>query len=71
METIMFEREENGNSKDGWYKHKDTGAVIELNVDPTLGSSMIDGFVQVGFVYVGKENPIKPEVAPLYVKDKK
>lgn len=61
METIMFEREENGNSKDGWYKHKDTGAVVELINDPELGTPLTNAYIRAGFEYVGDTDPRKAE----------
>ena len=51
----------NGNGKpmaiDGWYKHKETGAVVELRKTPRVGTPMIDAFIQTGFVYVGETDP--------------
>jgi hypothetical protein len=40
--------------KSGWYKHRDTGALVELNANAE-GTAIIDGFVQVGFVFVGEK----------------
>lgn len=51
----------NGNGKPmaipGWYKHSETGAVIELHRTPEVGTPMIDAFIQAGFVYAGETDP--------------
>lgn len=44
-------------NKAGFYKHKETGVVVEVGENPEIGSGQADAFVQVGFVYVGTENP--------------
>lgn len=53
----MYEKEENGKSEDGFYKHKDTGAIVELVNDPDLGTPLTNSYIRAGFVYVGKEDP--------------
>lgn len=41
----------------GWYRHKDTGAVVELVNDPELGTPLTNAFVAAGYEYVGDEKP--------------
>lgn len=53
----MFEKEENGISQDGFYQHKETGAVVELVNDPDLGTPLTNAYIKAGFTYVGKEDP--------------
>lgn len=43
--------------KSGFYKHKETGIVVEINEIPGLGNPQADAFVQVGYEYVGTEDP--------------
>jgi hypothetical protein len=58
METTMFtEQEENGKTEDGFYQHKETGAVVELVNDPTLGAPLTNAYLRAGFVYAGKVDP--------------
>ena len=71
METIMFEKEENGKSQDGWYKHKETGAVVELVNDPELGTPLTNSYIRAGFEYVGKEAPHEAEKAATEKDDAK
>ena len=59
----MFEKEENGKSEDGFYEHKETGAVVELINDPDLGTPLTNAYIRAGFVFVGKEDPRKKDVA--------
>lgn len=46
--------EKNGEGKplnqSGWYKHKETGATVELDITPGVGTPLIDAYIQVGFV---------------------
>ncbi len=46
--------ETNGNgaqlNQSGWYKHKETGATVQLESTPGVGSPVVDAFVNVGFV---------------------
>ena len=53
----MFEKEENGNTEDGFYQHKETGAVVYLNNDPELGTPLTNAYARAGFVYAGKTDP--------------
>lgn len=53
----MFEKEENGKSEDGFYQHKETGAVVELVNDPDLGTPLTNSYIRAGFVYAGKTDP--------------
>lgn len=41
----------------GFYKHKETGIVVEINELPGLGNPIADAFVQVGYDYVGTDDP--------------
>lgn len=54
----MQEKNENGNqSQDGWYKHKETGAVVHLADDPSYGVPLTNAYKNAGFVFVGVEDP--------------
>lgn len=48
--------ETNGNGKQlnlpGTYRHKESGAVVELEATPGVGTPVIDAFVQFGYEYV-------------------
>lgn len=65
METIMFEKEENGRSQDGWYKHKETGAVVELTNDPGFGTPLTNAYIRAGFEFVGTTDPREAEKAKI------
>lgn len=56
----------NGNGKQlnkpGSYRHKETGAVVELDMTPGVGTPLIDAYVQVGFVRVEDEPKVEPSV---------
>lgn len=71
METIMFEKEENGKSQDGWYKHKETGAVVELVNDPELGTPLTNSYIRAGFEFVGTTDPREAEKAATEKDDAK
>lgn len=59
----MQEKNEDGNrSQDGWYKHKETGAVVQLIDDPTYGVPLTNSFKKAGYVFVGTEDPRTKEV---------
>lgn len=70
---MQEKNENNPHSQDGWYKHKDTGAIVELVDDPTYGVPLTNSFIKAGFVFVGKEDPRKeaPKEAPKAEKAKK
>lgn len=57
----------NGNGKQtnkaGYYKHKETGRVVEVGETPEYGSPMADAFVQAGYEFIGNEAPAA-EVSP-------
>lgn len=56
----MREKNENGNqSEDGWYEHKETGAVVHLQDDPDYGVPLTNSFKKAGYVFVGTEDPRK------------
>jgi hypothetical protein len=57
MQLPMGEINTNGNPEEGFYKHKETGAVVELKKSPGFGTPLINAFMQAGFVYVGNEDP--------------
>jgi hypothetical protein len=61
----MNEKEEAGKSQDGFYRHKDTGVVVELVNDPALGSPLTNSYIRAGFEFVGKS---KPESKPTEVE---
>jgi len=53
----MFEKQEDGNSKSGWYKHEETGAVVELVNDSKYGTPLTNAYIRAGYVYVGDTDP--------------
>lgn len=53
----MFEKDENGKNKDGFYKHKETGQIVELIDDPTYGVPLTNAYIKVGFEFIGTEDP--------------
>lgn len=55
----MQEKNENSKrqSQDGWYKHKDTGAVVHLVDDTSYGVPLTNAYIKAGFVFVGKDDP--------------
>lgn len=53
----MYEKEENGKTEDGFYKHKGTGVVVNLVNDPDLGTPLTNSYIRAGFEYVGKTDP--------------
>jgi hypothetical protein len=57
METVMYEKEENGKTEDGFYQHKETGAVVQLINDPELGTPLTNAYIRAGFIYIGKTDP--------------
>lgn len=57
----MFEKEENGKSQSGWYKHPETGALVELINDPELGTPLTNAYIRAGFVFVGETKPEEPK----------
>lgn len=61
----MDERETDKSSKlPGIYRHKETGAEVELKIQPKLGTPLINAFIRSGFEYVGPapKAELKPEV---------
>ena len=60
----MHEKDEN-DTKSGFYRHKDTGVVVELVNDPDLGSPLTNAYIQAGFEYVGDTAP-DPKAGALY-----
>jgi hypothetical protein len=60
----MQEKNENGKqSQDGWYEHKETGAVVHLIDDPAYGVPLTNAYINAGFVFVGKDDPRVKEVS--------
>ena len=56
----MQEKDENNpQSQDGWYEHKETGAIVQLIDDPDYGVPLTNAFKKTGFVFVGTEDPRK------------
>ena len=53
----MYEKEENGKTEDGFYRHKGTGAVVNLVNDPELGTPLTNAYIRAGFEFVGKTDP--------------
>lgn len=54
----MQEKNENGaQSQSGWYEHKETGAVVHLEDDPTYGVPLTNAYIKAGFVFVGTLDP--------------
>jgi hypothetical protein len=39
-------------NKPGVYRHKETGVEVELDVNPGIGTPLIDAYKQVGYEYV-------------------
>lgn len=53
----MLETETEGSLRlAGLYRHKETGVEVELGVQPTLGTPLINAYIRSGFEYVG---PVK------------
>jgi len=50
----------NQNNLPGLYRHPESGAELIAEFDPITGSAQADGYVRVGYVYVG-EKPDKVE----------
>lgn len=57
MEITMVEKQEGSRSEDGWYEHKETGAVVHLVNEPDYGTPLTNAYIKTGFVYVGTEDP--------------
>jgi len=56
----MREKNENVNqSQDGWYEHKETGAIVHLQDDPDYGVPLTNSYIKAGYVFVGTEDPRK------------
>lgn len=56
----MREKNENNTqSQDGWYEHKETGAIVHLQDDPDYGVPLTNSFIKAGYVFVGDEDPRK------------
>ena len=54
----MEEKNENSKrSQNGWYKHKETGQLVELIDDPSFGVPLTNAYINAGFVFVSKEDP--------------
>ena len=55
----MQEKNENSKrqSQDGWYKHKETGAVVHLVDDTSYGVPLTNAYINAGFTFVSKEDP--------------
>lgn len=53
----MFEKEENGKSQDGFYRHEETGQVVKLENDPDLGTPLTNAYIRAGFKFIGTEPP--------------
>ncbi len=68
----MQEKNENSKrqSQDGWYKHKETGAVVHLVDDTSYGVPLTNAYIKAGFVFVGNDDP-RVEVSEPQVDKKK
>lgn len=55
----MYQESNEGNkrSQDGWYRHKETGALVQLIDDPTYGVPLTNAYIKAGYQFVGKEKP--------------
>lgn len=54
----MFESSKgNKKSQDGYYRHKETGAVVFLEDDPKYGVPLTNAYKRAGFVFIGTEAP--------------
>lgn len=51
-------------NESGYYKHKETGAIVEVRNEEEYGTAQADAFVQVGYVYIGSELPQEAKVEP-------
>jgi hypothetical protein len=55
-----MQQESNGSGKpknpEGYYKHKETGVIVKVELTPGVGTPMIDAYIQAGFVYNGTED---------------
>lgn len=49
--------EDNKKSQNGYYKHKETGAVVHLEDDPKYGVPLTNAYKRAGFEFVGTEAP--------------
>lgn len=51
----------NVTNQPGLYRHPESGAELVAEWDPITGSAQADGYVRVGFVYVGPKPEAKVE----------
>jgi hypothetical protein len=49
-------------SLSGWYKHEETGMVVELINEAEFGTPLTNAYKQAGFVYVGDTDPRPKQV---------
>lgn len=60
----MQEKDETGKvSRDGWWKHKDTGAFVHLVDDPDYGVPLTNAYERAGYLFISKEDP-RPKAEP-------
>lgn len=45
------------NHPSGFYKHPDSGAIVEVRSHPKFGSAQADGVIAQGYEFIGKELP--------------
>lgn len=45
----MFEKQEGESTRDGWWRHPETGAVVELINDPDLGTPLTNAYKKAGW----------------------
>jgi hypothetical protein len=53
----MQEHQEGTKSVDGFYRHEETGSVVELVNEPGFGTPLTNAYIKAGFVFVGTEDP--------------
>lgn len=58
----MLSETNNLGRPEGYYKHKETGAIVKLAADAALGTPMIDAFIQAGYVHIDESEVPKVEV---------
>lgn len=69
----MQETQEGTKSVDGFYKHKDTGTVVELINEPGFGTPLTNSFIKAGYEQVGKTDPkaaVVEKTSPIATKEK-
>lgn len=65
---MQEKNENNTRSQNGWYKHSETGQIVQLIDDPDFGVPLTNAYIKAGFVFVSEEDPrkevVEAEVAP-------